>query len=164
MHRQEDEEGKREAGAAGDGIELYGENIPEVSEWLKASQKCGVDLCAEEVYRETVEWLAETGKREKVSKQLVEQYAMTVSRWVQCETMISDYGFLGKHPVTGAAVASPYVAMSERYMKQVHACWDKISRAIGEEDKKVDRKRDDFMDRFFAARDLQREKEKNSGI
>ena len=48
---------------------------------------------------------------------MVEQYAMSVSRWIQCEEIVSSTGFLAKHPTTGAAIASPYVSMSQSYMK-----------------------------------------------
>lgn len=31
-------------------------------------------------------------------------YAMSVSRWIQCEHAISEYGFLAKHPTTGQTI------------------------------------------------------------
>lgn len=34
-----------------------GEDVPPVKEYLKAKQKAGKDLCAEEVYKETWNWL-----------------------------------------------------------------------------------------------------------
>ena len=34
-----------------------GEDVPPVKEYLKAKQKNGIDLCAEDVYRETWNWL-----------------------------------------------------------------------------------------------------------
>lgn len=88
-----------------------------MKEYLKAKQKMGKDLCAEEVYRETWNWLKERGCANFVNKQLIEQYAMSVSRWIQCEECISEYGFIAKHPTTGNAIASPYVVMSQTYMK-----------------------------------------------
>ncbi len=103
--------------------QLKGGNVPPVKDFLKASQKSGVDLCAEDVFRSTFLWLKERGCDRFVNTQLIEQYAMSVSRWVQCETMISEYGFLGKHPTTGAAITSPYVTMSQTYLKQVNQCW-----------------------------------------
>ena len=33
---------------------------------------------------------------------------MSVSRWIQCEEAISEFGMLAKHPTTGNAIASPY--------------------------------------------------------
>ncbi|MDD7452047.1 MAG: P27 family phage terminase small subunit [Treponema sp.] len=106
--------------------DLEGEETPPVKDFLKASQKSGVDLCAEDVFRSTYLWLKERGCERYVNTQLIEQYAMSVSRWIQCETMISEYGFLGKHPTTGAAITSPYVTMSQQYIKQVNQCWYQI--------------------------------------
>ena len=73
-----------------------GEDVPPIKEYLKAKQKMGKDLCAEEVYKETWNWLKERGCANFINKQLIEQYAMSVSRWIQCEECISEYGFLAK--------------------------------------------------------------------
>lgn len=110
--------------------EFKGENTPPVKEFLKATQKSGVDLCAEDVFKTTFNWLKERGCDRYINTQLIEQYAMSVSRWVQCETMISNYGFLGKHPTTGAAITSPYVTMSQAYLKQVNQCWYQIYQIV----------------------------------
>lgn len=109
-----------------------GEDVPPIKEYLKAKQKAGKDLCAEEVYKETWNWLKERGCANFVNKQLIEQYAMSVSRWIQCEECISEYGFLAKHPTTGNAIASPYVAMSQTYMKQVNQIWYQIFQVVKE--------------------------------
>ena len=106
-----------------EGTQLDGEEMPEPGEYLKARQRNGGELEAEKIYRETWYWLKERGCERLVSKQLIEQYAMSVSRWIQCEEAISEYGFLSKHPTTGAACASPYVAMSQQFMKQVNQIW-----------------------------------------
>lgn len=110
--------------------EFRGEDAPPVKEFLKASQKSGVNLCAEDVFKSTFSWLKERGCEKFVNTQLIEQYSMSVSRWVQCETMISEYGFLGKHPTTGAAITSPYVTMSQTYLKQVNQCWYQIYQIV----------------------------------
>ena len=81
--------------------EISGEDVPPVKDFLKAAQKSGIDLCAEDVFKATFLWLKERGCDRLVNTQLIEQYAMMVSRWVQCETCISEYGFLAKHPTTG---------------------------------------------------------------
>lgn len=113
-----------------DTADFKGEDVPPVKDFLKANQKSGVDLCASDVFKSTYLWLQERGCEKYVNIQLIEQYAMSVSRWVQCETMISDYGFLGKHPTTGAAIASPYVTMSQQYLKQVNQCWYQIYQIV----------------------------------
>lgn len=109
-----------------------GVDVPLVKEYLRAKQKSGKDLCAAEVYEETWKWLKERGCERVVNTQLVEQYAMSVSRWIQCEECISEYGFLAKHPTTGNAIASPYVSMSQTYMKQVNQIWYQIFQVVKE--------------------------------
>ena len=103
-----------------DPVEIEGVDMPPIKEFLKAKQKNGKDMCAEEVYKSTYLWLKKRRCEKLVSTQLLEQYAMSVSRWVQCEEAISEFGFLAKHPTTGNAMQSPYVAMSQNYMKQVN--------------------------------------------
>jgi hypothetical protein len=112
--------------------ELEGEDVPPVKDFLKAAQKSGIDLCAEDVFRSTYEWLKARGCEKLVNIQLIEQYAMSVSRWVQCETCISEFGFLAKHPTTGQAITSPYVTMSQNYLKQVNQCWFQIYQIVKE--------------------------------
>lgn len=109
-----------------------GEDVPPVKQYLTSKQKNGKDLCAAEVYAETINWLKERGCDRLVNTQLVEQYAMSVSRWIQCEECISEFGFLAKHPTTGNAIASPYVAMSQQYMKQVNQSWYQIFQIVKE--------------------------------
>ena len=114
-----------------DAAQFEGENVPPVKNYLKSRQKVG-SLCAAEVYEETWKWLKERGCAGAVNGQLVEQYAMSVSRWIQCEECISEYGFLAKHPTTGAACASPYVAMAQQYMKQTNQIWYQIFQIVKE--------------------------------
>ena len=120
------------AGILPDPAEIEGVEVPPIKEYLKAKQKSGKDLCAEEVYKATFFWLKKTGCEKLVSSQLIEQYAMSVSRWIQCEEAISEYGFLAKHPTTGNPMQSPYVVMSQNYMKQVNAVWFQIYQIVKE--------------------------------
>lgn len=109
---------------------LEGSEMPPISDYLKQEQKNGGDFYVEEVYEETWQWVKLHGCEKIVNKQLIEQYAMSVSRWVQCEQAISEYGFLAKHPTTGNAIASPYVSMAKDYMKQVNTTWYQIYQIV----------------------------------
>ncbi len=115
-----------------EGADLEGVDIPEPSAYIKSSQKAGGEYDAESIYRETWLWLKERGCEKLVSKHLIEQYAMSVSRLIQCEEAISEYGFLSKHPTTGAACASPFVAMAQNYQKQVNTIWYQIFQVVKE--------------------------------
>ena len=138
-----------------DSSDLTGADVPPVKEYMKANQSSGIDLCAEDVYRETYVWLKERGCEKLVNTQLIEQYAMSVSRWVQCEQCISEYGFLAKHPTTGAAITSPYVTMSQNYLKQVNQCWYQIFQVVKENSMTAyagDNPNDDLMERLLSSK------------
>lgn len=135
--------------------EFSGVDVPPVKEYLKAAQKDGKDLCAEDVYRSTYIWLQARGCERLVNPQLIEQYAMSVSRWIQCEEAISEFGFLAKHPTTGAAITSPYVTMSQNYLKQVNQCWYQIFQIVKENcsiEYGGNSPQDDLMERLLSAR------------
>lgn len=91
--------------------------MPPVKEYLSAVQRDGTELCAADVLCNTVSWLKSKGVQGVVPEHLVEQYALSVARWIHLEAMISKYGYIAKHPTTGAPVQSPYVAMAQSYAK-----------------------------------------------
>lgn len=136
-------------------VEIEGVDMPPIKDFLKAKQKNGKDMCAEEVYKSTFLWLKKRRCEKLVSTQLLEQYAMSVSRWVQCEEAISEFGFLAKHPTTGNAMQSPYVAMSQNYMKQVNQIWFQIYQVVKDNcsaDIGGANPQDDLMERLLQAR------------
>lgn len=111
---------------------LEGEGMPPVKEFLKDKQKIGIDLYAEEIYKETWEWLSARGCITLVSPFLLQRYAMSAARWIQCEKAVSEYGFLAKHPTTGNAIASPYVSMSRDFMTQTNRLWGEVYQVVRE--------------------------------
>ena len=109
-----------------DGAMLAGETMPEPSDYLSEIQRDGKPLGADLVYRETWQWLDQRGCSHFVVPRLIEAYAQAFARYVQCEQAISKFGLLGKHPTTGAAIASPFVAMSQSFGKQANVYWYEI--------------------------------------
>jgi hypothetical protein len=135
--------------------ELEGADMPPVKYYMTVTQKSGIDLDAKEVYEETWNWLKARRCQDLVGGQLIGQYAMAVARWIQCEMAVSEYGFLAKHPTTGAAIASPYVAMSREYMKQVNQTWYQIFQIVKENNSATYQgasPQDDLMERLLTAR------------
>ena len=135
--------------------DIVGTDIPPVKEYLKAKQKNGKDLCAEDVFIATFTWLKGLNCDRLVNVQLIEQYAMSVSRWIQCEEAISEYGFLAKHPTTGAAIQSPYVAIANTYMTQANRLWSEIFQIVRENctgEYAGSNPQDDVMERLLRAR------------
>jgi hypothetical protein len=114
------------------GEELKGQDMPEPKEYLAAKQRDGTPLKAREIYIEMWNWLNDRDCAELVNTQLLESYAMAAARWLQCEEAIDNFGFLSKHPTTGAACQSPFVAMGQSYRKQMLNIWFQIYQIVRE--------------------------------
>ena len=135
--------------------DLEGQPMPKPSEFLSATQKDGSTLCAAEVFENTWKWLSDRGCATIVSPQLIERYAMSSARWIQCESLTSELGFLAKHPTTGAAIQSPYVAIANTYMTQANRLWSEIFQIVRENcttEYGGASPQDDVMERLLRAR------------
>ena len=135
--------------------ELKGTEMPPPHEFLGSTQKSGLELAAKNVYETTWAWLQKYHCEHLVTQQNLEQYAMTASRWIQCEEAISQYGFLAKHPTTGAAIASPYVSMAREYSKHANALWNQIYAVVRDNcsmDYSGSNPQDDVMERLLTMR------------
>lgn len=106
--------------------DLNGVNIPKPSEYLSSQQKDGKPLGADKIFKETWIWLKERRCEKFVNPRLVEAYSQAFARYIQCEEAISNFGFLGKHPTTGSAIANPFVQMSQSFQKQANLIWYEI--------------------------------------
>lgn len=136
-------------------VNLKGSSMPKPNKMLEAVQKDGRKLVASEIYEITWQWLNERGCADFVSPQLLERYAMSVARWIQCEEAITEYGFLAKHPTTGNAIQSPYVAISQNYMNQTNRLWVEIFQIVKENSVgkySGANPEDDVMERLLSAR------------
>jgi len=135
--------------------DLKGQEMLEPNKMLEAVQKDGKTLVASEIYKSTWVWLNERGCSALVSPQLLERYAMSVARWIQCEEAVTEYGFLAKHPTTGNAIQSPYVAMGQNYMNQTNRLWMEIFQIVKENctgEYNGANPQDDVMERLLSAR------------
>ena len=137
------------------GEELEGADMPPPEEYMASEQKDGKPLKAVEIYEKTYNWLKKLGMEQYVNTQLINQYAMSVSRWIQCEEAVSKFGFLGLHPTAKTPIQSPYVAMSQSYMKQTNVAWMQIYQIIKENcttDFRGPNPQDDTMELLLRAR------------
>ena len=135
--------------------DLEGQPMPKPSEFLSATQKDGSTLCAAEIFENTWKWLSDRGCATIVSPQLIESYAMSSARWIQCESLTSELGYLAKHPTTGAAIQSPYVAIGDKYMTQANRLWSEIFQIVRENcttEYGGASPQDDVMERLLRAR------------
>lgn len=138
-----------------DTADLAGQTMPPPRGYLSAAQKNGGKTLAVEIYEDTWTWLNERRCAHLIPAQMLEQYAQSVARWIQCEESITEFGFLAKHPTTGNAIPSPYVSMSQSFMKQANNLWFQIYQAVKEnsaEDYRGATPHDDAMERLLNAR------------
>lgn len=135
--------------------DVEGSEMPKPNEILSAKQKNGEAFRAKSIYENTWEWLQKIGCTVIVSPQLIERYAMCSARWIQCEEAVSSFGFLARHPTTGNAIQSPYVAMGQNYMNQTNRLWNEIFQIVKENctgEYSGANPQDDVMERLLTAR------------
>ena len=106
-------------------------DMPAVKEYLSDDQRMG-NFYAKEIYEETWQWIKQHGCDHIISPQLIEQYAVAMARYVQLERITSEYGFISKHPTTGAPIASPFVNMSVNYLRAANLLWQQIFSIVRE--------------------------------
>ncbi|MBQ4403312.1 MAG: P27 family phage terminase small subunit [Selenomonadaceae bacterium] len=94
--------------------------MPKIKRFMTAKQRNGEKLQTAEIYSEMWNWLVERGCENLIDNHLLEQYAMSVARWRQCEDYISKLGLIGEHPTTGGEIISVYVKMSQDYQRQIN--------------------------------------------
>ena len=71
--------------------DMHGEDMPPVSEYLKQVTKNSQQNLAPQIYEDTWRWLNERGCAIYVKKELIEQYALYMQRWIQCEEGINQF-------------------------------------------------------------------------
>lgn len=113
-------------------IGIMGNDMPAVSEYLRKMTKNTNENLAPEIYEKTWQWLKARGCEQFVKRELIEQYALYIARWVQCEEGINTYGLLAKHPTTGSPIASPYVSMGLNFLKHSNNIWNQIFQIVRE--------------------------------
>lgn len=111
---------------------LKGTDVPPIQEYMKAKQKDGSDLGAIEIYEAMWQWIIACGCEKLIEPHIVEEFSVSFARWRQCQRAINDFGFLAKHPTTGAAIASPYVSMAGEFKKQSDNARYQINQIIKE--------------------------------
>ena len=137
-------------------VDLEGADMPEPREFLTSQQRDGYELQAEEIYQETWKWLKRIGMHTKISKQMLERYAMCSARWIQCEELTSKMGMLSKHPTSGKPITSPFINIGINYMNQANRLWAEIFQIVKENcitSYEGDTPSDDLMERLLRARE-----------
>lgn len=136
-----------------DTANLEGQTMPPPNAFLSSKQKNGQPLLAVDYYELVWRWLGERNCAHLIPSPLLEQYAMSMARWIHCEEGISEFGYLAKHPTTGNPMPSPYVAMSQQFLKQASNLWFQIHQIVKENsaaDYKGSTPHDDAMERLLS--------------
>lgn len=135
--------------------EVDGVEMPKPKDILSAQQRDGKNFMAKEIYEETWQWLKKIGCHTVVSPQVIERYAMCAARWIQCEQMTNELGFLSKHPTTGKPIPSPFINIGINYMNQAVRSWNEIYQIVKENctvDYSGKNPQDDLMEKLLASR------------
>ena len=148
-------EGVDDYGAIAD---LPGADIPQPDSYLSAQQRDGEPLGADIIYTETMRWLKERGCDRLVNHRLVESYSEAFARYIQCSEAVSKFGLLGKHPTTGAPIASPFVQMALSFQKQANLLWYEIFDVVKQNSTTAyeGSPQDDAMEKLLRARSKHR--------
>ena len=123
---------------------------------VKEKAENGNPLQAREIYEETWQWLKQVGCAAKVSPALLERYAMSSARWIQCEEMTNRMGFLSKHPTTQKPIPSPFINIGINYMNQAVRLWNEIFQIVKENcsvDYSGPNPQEDLMERLLRSRE-----------
>lgn len=135
--------------------DIKGVEMPKPHDFLSATQRDGGKFQAKEIYEETWNWLQSVGCTALVSPQLLERYSMCAARWIQCEEMTSNLGYLSKHPTTGKPIPSPFINIGINYMNQANRLWSEIYQIVKENssgEHSGANPQDDLMERLLNAR------------
>ncbi|GHU35943.1 hypothetical protein FACS1894105_05480 [Clostridia bacterium] len=92
--------------------------IPEVTAYLRESQRGGEALLAADFFRDIWIWLKDRSCEKLFDKHFLERFALQQARCVQIESQISKLGFLAKNQKGDAAV-SPLEILLQLRMKEL---------------------------------------------
>ena len=106
-------------------------DVPKPETFLSKKQADGdTKFKAAKIYKDTMRWIIARGCGELINPHLVQSYADAYARFMQCSEAVSEYGFISKHPTTGAPIASPFTQLEQQYQKQAFIIWNDIWETI----------------------------------
>lgn len=136
--------------------DMEGVEMPKPHDFLSAEQRDGNPLQAAEIYEETWNWLDHLGCAAYISPQMIERYAVSCARWIQCEEIVNKLGFLSKHPTTQKPIPSPFVNIGINYMNQANRLWNEIFQIVKENcstDYSGPNPQEDLMEKLLRAKE-----------
>jgi hypothetical protein len=103
----------------------------------------------QDIYRRTTKWLEKTGCLHKINPDLIEEYALNRTRWLECEEVVSRTLYYQKN---GDLIVNPIAELSLKYCKAADASWTKIWSIVAqncEEDFGGSNPHTDFMEKLL---------------
>lgn len=86
---------------------------------------------AKEIYTNVYNWLVSIDCLTGILPYNLQEYAFCKARWMDCEEMNTTHGLIMKDD-KGRPVTSPYVQLSQIYLRQTNEVWAKIYVVIRE--------------------------------
>ena len=114
------------------GAELIPCDCPEPHSYMTMSTKNASENLSRQIYDEVYAWLKIRKCEHLVQPQLIEQYALSYARYSQAETAIHQFGLLAKNQNSGNAEPSPFIEISQTYIKQSQNIWLSIYATVKE--------------------------------
>jgi len=105
------------------GTELEPCECPEPHPYMSMTTKNAGENLSKQIYDEVYAWLKDRKCEYLVQPQLIEQYALSYARYAQAETAIHQFGLLAKNQNSGNAEPSPFIEISQTYLKQSQSIW-----------------------------------------
>jgi hypothetical protein len=110
--------------------ELIPDYCPEPHAYMSMATKNAGENLSKQIYSEIYGWLKNRKCEHLVQPQLIEQYALSYARYAQAETAIHQFGLLSKNQNSGNAEPSPFIDISQTYLKQSQSIWLSIYATI----------------------------------
>jgi hypothetical protein len=107
--------------------EIGASPLPEAPEYMRVLVAAGVsnDIPRmKDVFEETANWLKTTNCLHLINPQLITQYAILTTRWLECEDIVSRALIVKTH--NKDIIANPMAAQALQYKKAADIAWDKI--------------------------------------
>ena len=122
-----------ESGVLPEPMDISVEPGPSPREYMDDEQnKANGKFYAKMIFQETMDWLDKTGCRELIEREVVDLYAVSAARWIQCERAISQHSLLAPHPTTKVPMATPFASLSNQYSKTMMGCFYSIYQIVKE--------------------------------
>jgi phage terminase small subunit len=135
------------------GTDIEGNDCPEPHEYMNMTTKNASENIAKKIYGEIYDWLKKRRCEHLVQPHLIEQYSLSFARYSQAETVVHQFGMFAKSQTNGNPVPSPFIEISQTYLKQSQNLWLSIYSIIKDSCNEYPQtEEDDIMEKILTGR------------